>query len=86
MSYGLFAVCGPPQCAATPSVYLVRGITRLPSEEYGATSPGDRSHRHRLPRLLRHVHRGTTFEVRTDPEETVHQVHLPFSFLFHFPL
>ncbi|GFT39722.1 hypothetical protein NPIL_56211 [Nephila pilipes] len=74
------------QRAAAASVHLVRGSSRIPSQERGAAVLGDLSHRTLLPRVLGVLHPGAPFLRREDAQETLHQVHLPFGLIRHLSI
>lgn len=80
------AVCGAPQCAATPSRHLVRGAARVPPQEYdGSDDAGGSAGRH-VSGIQHHIHDGTNVQDGSFHEKTVCQVHMSLSLLRLLPL
>lgn len=78
-----FPVRGPLQRSATPGIDMVRGPARIQAEKHGAPGPGNRPNWDTVPVFLHSLHYRPPFGHRTDHEEAIHQVHLPFCVVFH---
>ena len=81
-----FSVCGSSQCSATFGFHLVRGSSRLPSDEHGPAVLGGVPDRAALPLLFTGLHHLSMVGIFTKVTKTIHQVYMHLIFILHISM